>query len=107
MFKVSSANRFESVVSFLSRKLKGMEGMDGTGAGVFCYVNSVFAPGLDEGVGGLWRVSFFSSFLWRCWGGGDEGEMKRERERGEEGGDSERWRRGAWEGTGAGYLDLG
>ena len=26
--------------------------------GVFCYVNSVFAPGLDEGVGGLWRVSF-------------------------------------------------
>lgn len=24
---------------------------------VFCYVNSVFAPGLDEGVGGLWRVS--------------------------------------------------
>lgn len=25
--------------------------------GVFCYVNSVFAPGLDEGVGNLWRVS--------------------------------------------------
>lgn len=24
---------------------------------VFCYVNSVFAPGLDEGVGNLWRVS--------------------------------------------------
>jgi ubiquitin-like protein ATG12 len=23
--------------------------------GVFCYVNSVFAPGLDEGVGGLWK----------------------------------------------------
>ena len=23
---------------------------------VFCYVNSVFAPGLDEGVGGLWKV---------------------------------------------------
>jgi hypothetical protein len=23
---------------------------------VFCYVNSVFAPGLDEGVGNLWRV---------------------------------------------------
>lgn len=34
-----------------------MEGVDGAGAGVFCYVNSVFAPGLDEGVGGLWRVS--------------------------------------------------
>ena len=24
---------------------------------MFCYVNSVFAPGLDEGVGALWRVS--------------------------------------------------
>lgn len=24
---------------------------------VFCYVNSCFAPGLDEGVGNLWRVS--------------------------------------------------
>lgn len=23
---------------------------------VFCYVNSVFAPGLDEGLGGLWKV---------------------------------------------------
>ena len=34
-----------------------MEGVDGEGGGVFCYVNSVFAPGLDEGVGGLWRVS--------------------------------------------------
>lgn len=55
MFKVSSANRFESVVSFLSKKLKGLEGVDGAGGGVFCYVNSVFAPGLDEGMGGLWR----------------------------------------------------
>ena len=27
------------------------------GQGLFCYVNSVFAPGLDEGVGNLWRVS--------------------------------------------------
>ncbi|RMZ84554.1 hypothetical protein DV737_g1226, partial [Chaetothyriales sp. CBS 132003] len=24
-------------------------------AGLFCYVNSVFAPGLDEGLGNLWR----------------------------------------------------
>lgn len=23
---------------------------------VFCYINSVFAPGLDEGVGNLYRV---------------------------------------------------
>lgn len=30
---------------------------------MFCYVNSVFAPGLDEGVGALWRVSFFFVFL--------------------------------------------
>ena len=33
--------------------------------GVFCYVNSVFAPGLDEGVGNLWRVSF--DFLLLVW----------------------------------------
>lgn len=39
-----------------------MEGADGGGGGVFCYVNSVFAPGLDEGVGGLWRVSLCFSF---------------------------------------------
>ena len=55
-------------MAFLGRKLaktaagkgggKGKEG-DGGGGGVFCYVNSVFAPGLDEGVGGLWRVSAF------------------------------------------------
>jgi hypothetical protein len=24
---------------------------------VFCYVGNVFSPGLDEGVGDLWRVS--------------------------------------------------
>lgn len=49
----------------------GVGGGDGAGTGldsggsVFCYVNSVFAPGLDEGVGGLWRVSLdtFSLFL--------------------------------------------
>lgn len=49
------------MVSFLARKLKdvgdGGGGGSGGGGGVFCYVNSVFAPGLDEGVGGLWRVS--------------------------------------------------
>jgi hypothetical protein len=41
-------------VRFLRRKLGLAEH-----EGVFCYVNSVFAPGLDEGVGNLWRVSFF------------------------------------------------
>ena len=59
-------------MGFLSKKLAsssaaaaaavatGGEGGQGKGAGgnvqVFCYVNSVFAPGLDEGVGGLWKV---------------------------------------------------
>lgn len=50
VFKVSSAQRFETVVRFLRRKL-GVRDSDS----VFCYVNSVFAPGLDEGIGNLWR----------------------------------------------------
>lgn len=48
--KVSTSQKFESVVSFLRRKL-GVKGENG----LFVYVNKVFAPGLDEGVGGLWR----------------------------------------------------
>lgn len=64
-------------MSFLTKKLAaqgpGGEGKVGVGAGgggVFCYVNSVFAPGLDEGVGGLWRVSgVFFIYLFGCWGG--------------------------------------
>lgn len=75
VFKISAANRFESVVAFLSRKLRALERADanvggglglGTG-GVFCYVNSVFAPGLDEGVGGLWRVGVFFFFPFFTW----------------------------------------
>lgn len=67
-FKCSSNQRFEAIVRFLRRKL-GL----GEHEGVFCYVNSVFAPGLDEGVGNLWRVSLFSlslSAVWTaaCWG---------------------------------------
>ncbi|KAL9603812.1 MAG: hypothetical protein Q9219_000921 [cf. Caloplaca sp. 3 TL-2023] len=56
VFKISSRNRFETVVTFLRNRLfkKGDGGEPGGGM-VFCYVNSVFAPGLDEGVGGLWR----------------------------------------------------
>ncbi|OCK91518.1 ubiquitin-like protein [Cenococcum geophilum 1.58] len=53
VFKVSSAQRFETVVRFLRRRL-GVRDSDS----VFCYVNSVFAPGLDEGIGNLWRVSW-------------------------------------------------
>lgn len=58
-------------MSFLTKKLAGLgEGkVGGAGGGVFCYVNSVFAPGLDEGVGGLWRVSFWG-FFYLFWGVG-------------------------------------
>ena len=108
VFKVSSSNRFETVVGFLTKKLtaaaavneaaqinaasaaadgpaspKGKGGkaaQEGTAiprvktepegevnrlpVQVFCYVNSVFAPALDEGVGGLWKVSLpYSSLI--------------------------------------------
>lgn len=53
-FKCSSAQNFGSIVRFLRKKLAVKEH-----EGVYCYVNSVFAPGLDEGVGNLWRVSSF------------------------------------------------
>lgn len=53
-FTCSSNQRFEYIVNFVRRKL-GLKPGEGT---VFCYVNSVFAPRLDEGVGNLWRVSF-------------------------------------------------
>lgn len=72
------------MVQFLRKKLeKEMEGeAKGGRAGdhVFCYVNSVFAPGLDEGVGGLWKVSgYFSSTLGFCrsgWFGCNLGERE-------------------------------
>jgi len=51
-FKISSTQRFEAVVRFLRRKLALKDHES-----VFCYVNSVFAPGLDESVANLWRVS--------------------------------------------------
>ena len=46
------------VLNFLRKKVGIRDG-----DGLFCYVNSVFAPGLDEGVGNLFRVSVFSSSL--------------------------------------------
>jgi Ubiquitin-like autophagy protein Apg12 len=52
VFKISASNRFETVVGFLRRKL-GVRPEDS----VVCYINQVFAPGLDEGVGGLFNVS--------------------------------------------------
>lgn len=45
--------KFETVVNFLRKKLD-CRPTDS----VFLYVNSVFAPGLDEVVGNLFRVSF-------------------------------------------------
>ncbi|KAF2091955.1 APG12-domain-containing protein [Saccharata proteae CBS 121410] len=48
--KVSTTQRFETVVRFLRRRLRAKDHES-----VFCYVNSVFAPGLDENVGNLWR----------------------------------------------------
>ncbi|PGH14986.1 ubiquitin-like protein ATG12 [Helicocarpus griseus UAMH5409] len=50
VFKISASQKFETVVKFLRKKLNCKDTDS-----VFCYVNSVFAPGLDEGVGGLWR----------------------------------------------------
>ncbi|KAL2217433.1 autophagy protein Apg12 [Thermoascus aurantiacus ATCC 26904] len=50
VFKISASQKFETVVRFLRKKLDCKETDS-----VFCYVNSVFAPSLDEGVGGLWR----------------------------------------------------
>ncbi|KAF2429313.1 APG12-domain-containing protein [Tothia fuscella] len=49
-FKVSTSQPFSTVVRFLRRKL-GLKEHES----VFCYVNSVFSPALDEGVGNLWR----------------------------------------------------
>jgi ubiquitin-like protein ATG12 len=50
--RISSAQRFEQVVSYLRRTLK-----IGPTDSVFLYVNSSFAPALDEIVGNLHRVS--------------------------------------------------
>ena len=49
--KVGSAQKFESVVAHLRNKLKVRDSDS-----VFLYVNSTFAPALDEVVGNLWRV---------------------------------------------------
>jgi len=50
--KISSTQRFEAVVAYLRRVLKV-----GERDSVFLYVNSSFAPALDEVVGNLHRVS--------------------------------------------------
>ncbi|KAB8293867.1 hypothetical protein EYC80_009346 [Monilinia laxa] len=50
--KISSSQRFETVVAYLRRVLKLDKGA-GAGESVFLYVNSCFAPSLDEVVGNL------------------------------------------------------
>jgi ubiquitin-like protein ATG12 len=51
VFKLSTNQRFETIVRFLRKKLGVKEHES-----VFCYVGSVFSPALDEGVGNLWTV---------------------------------------------------
>lgn len=51
VFKISATQKFEGVVTILRRKLS----ISPT-AGLFLYVNSAFAPALDEIVGNLHRV---------------------------------------------------
>lgn len=55
VFKISASQKFETVVNFLRKRLD-CKPTDS----VFLYVNNVFAPGLDEGVGNLWRVGNLS-----------------------------------------------
>jgi ubiquitin-like protein ATG12 len=50
--KISSTQRFEQVVAYLRKMLRV-----GQGESLFLYVNSSFAPALDEVVGNLHRVS--------------------------------------------------
>lgn len=50
--KVVSTHKFEAVVAYLRKTLKA-QGNES----VFLYVNSTFAPALDEVVGNLWQVS--------------------------------------------------
>lgn len=49
--KISAARRFEEVVRYLRRKLRCKDEES-----VFLYVNSAFAPSLDEVVGNLHQV---------------------------------------------------
>jgi hypothetical protein len=57
LFKISAAQRFETVVKFLRARLRCSDTDS-----VFLYVNSVFAPSLDEVVGNLYNVRFFFPF---------------------------------------------
>lgn len=56
--RIGAGARFESVVAYLRRILRV-----GEGESLFLYVNSTFAPALDEVVGNLWRVSRRPGFV--------------------------------------------
>lgn len=58
VFNITSTQRFDFVVNFLRRKLR-LDPKDS----IFCYVNNVFSPSLDEIVGNLWRVCGFQLFI--------------------------------------------
>lgn len=61
--KISAGQKFEAVVAYLRRVLRV-----GPGESVFLYVNSTFAPALDEVVGNLHRVSLFFLSFWNLMG---------------------------------------
>lgn len=58
--KISAARKFEEVVRYLRRKLRCKDTDS-----VFLYVNSAFAPSLDEVVGNLHQVSLTAHiYIW-------------------------------------------
>ncbi|KAF2690003.1 ubiquitin-like protein ATG12 [Lentithecium fluviatile CBS 122367] len=50
LFYAATDRRFEAIIVYIRKKL-GVKPHES----VFCYIGNVFAPGLDEGVGNLWR----------------------------------------------------
>lgn len=50
VYKISSNQKFSVLVKFLRRQLKFP-----TSQSIFCYINSSFAPGLDEMIGNLYK----------------------------------------------------
>lgn len=50
VYKINASSPFSAVVGFLRKKLSLKEGDS-----CICYIGQCFAPGLDEGVGGLWE----------------------------------------------------
>lgn len=51
IFKISEHQHFSTLIKFIGKKLKRKEG-------VFVYLNNSFAPGPDEIIGNLYRVSY-------------------------------------------------